>query len=158
VGRAEFNQQSDGPGVVVGMSLDAVLQTIEPHACVAAFPLPEEETGERRYVAYLCLRLAGQRLALVVGRFENGSGLLCIGSHGRLALVELREQEMVTDLIKNVSGLGAGQVFGADLDAVNASSLLLFTRPFGAFLGVSSYIGATGGGAGATGTIQTTRL
>ena len=59
-----------------------------------------------------------------------------------------------TELIQNVSGLGSGQVFGTDLDAVNASGLLLFTQPSSAFLSVSSDVSATGGGAGATGTIQ----
>src|SRR5262245_12511462 len=36
---------------------------------------------------------------------------------------------VTTDLIQNVSGLGAGFVTGSDLAAVNASSLLLFTQP-----------------------------
>lgn len=45
-------------------------------------------------------------------------------------------------------------MFGSDLAAVNASSVLLFTQPAGSFLEVSSDIGATGGGAGAVGTIR----
>jgi len=60
---------------------------------------------------------------------------------------------VTTDIIEDVGSLGSGEVTGDNLTAVNSASLALFTQPSGTSLSVTSSIGSTGGGGGATGTL-----
>lgn len=60
---------------------------------------------------------------------------------------------VTTDIIDDVGSLGAGEVTGGDLTAVNSAGLALFTQPSSTSLNMSSSIGSTGGGTGATGNL-----